>query len=157
MNATCTNFDNTFGEVDRNEDGSPAIETTPCAHSWCEVHLCQAGCEHPSFTCEACGKRFCAEHKVTLDELELCLGCALESVESQEPECQCTQSDVDVFDARGCPLHDGDSAWNLRLRALSLVEEYEAATQSAKPTSARDRELEGANRHAFAHQQSIRT
>ena len=70
---------------------------------------------------------------------------------------QCSQSDVDVFDARGCPLHDGNSSWNLRLRALTLIQEYEAATQSAKRTSARDRELEGADRHALAHQHSIRT
>ena len=183
MTAICPNCETAFRGVDRNEDGSPAIETIRCAHPGCEVYLCQAGCEHLSFTCEACGGRFCLEHKVILDYLELCIRCALESVESQEPECACSQSDVDVFDARGCPLHDGNSSWNSRLRALTLIREYEAATQSAKRTRARDRELEvpslaarlayeaqpfascvnalaeleGAHRHAFAHQPSIRT
>ena len=155
MTTTCLNCESIFGEVNRNEDGSPALETTRCSHPGCEVYLCQAACEHLSFTCEACGNRFCAEHKFSLDEMKLCLGCALESVESQEPECACSQSDVDSFDARGCPLHDGNSSWNLQLRALSLIQEYEAAAQTAKRTSGRD--LEGADGHALDHQQSIRT
>jgi hypothetical protein len=29
-----------------------------------------------------------------------------------EPECTCEQTDVDQFDARGCALHDPNSAWN---------------------------------------------
>ena len=125
MTATCTNCDSTFRGVDRNEDGSPAIESTRCAHPGCEVYLCRAGCEHLSFTCEGCRKRFCAEHKVTFDELPHCLGCAAADVESQEPECECSQTDVDRFDPRGCEYHDSNSPWNVRLRAVTMAQQYE--------------------------------
>lgn len=57
MTATCTYCDSTF-HVDRNEDGSPAIETTRCSHPGCAVYLCQAGCEHLSFFCEGCRSRW---------------------------------------------------------------------------------------------------
>src|SRR5258706_10309679 len=59
MTATCPLCESTFGNVDRNEDGSPAIEITRCAHPGCAVYLCRAGCEHLSFQCEGCRKRFC--------------------------------------------------------------------------------------------------
>jgi hypothetical protein len=131
MTATCTHCESKFTNVDRNEDGSPAIETTRCAHPGCEVYLCHAGCEHLSFACDACGRRFCSEHKVTLDELPYSLGCAVEAVESQEPECECQQSDVDRFDAAGCELHNPASPWNVRLRAVTALQEYEAAHQDA--------------------------
>ena len=36
-----------------------------------------------------------------------------------EPECSCRQIDVDLFDARGCELHDLESAWNMTLRAVT--------------------------------------
>jgi hypothetical protein len=131
MIATCTHCESTFRNVDRNEDGSPAIDTTRCADPGCEVHLCHAGCEHLSFTCDACGRHFCGEHKVVLDELPYCLGCAVEAVESQEPECECQQSDVDLFDASGCEFHNPMSSWNVRLRATTAVQEYEATPQAA--------------------------
>jgi hypothetical protein len=133
MNATCTNCEATFRNVDRNEDGSPAIESTRCAHPDCEVYLCHAGCEHLSFTCYACGQRFCAEHKIVLDGLPYCLGCALEAVESQEPECECHQSDVDLSDAAGCELHNPVSRWNVRLREVTVVEDYEATPEIGDP------------------------
>ena len=69
--------------------------------------------------------RFCAEHKVTFDELGLCLGCAVEVLESQEPECECRQTDVDLFDSRGCGIHDSNSPWNVRLRAVTMVQQYQ--------------------------------
>ena len=129
MNATCTNCAATFRNVDRNADGSPAIENTRCGHPGCEVYLCHAGCEHLSFTCYACGGRFCSEHKVALDCVAYCLGCAVETVESQEPECDCHQSDVDLFDAVGCEFHNPASLWNVRLRAVTAVQKYDATSQ----------------------------
>jgi hypothetical protein len=131
MTATCTHCESTFRNVDRNEDGSPAIESTRCAHPGCEVYLCNAGCEHLSFTCYACGKRFCLEHKIVLDELPYCLGCAVEAVESQEPECECQQTDADQFDAAGCGFHNPASPWNVRLRAVTAVQDCEATPQAA--------------------------
>lgn len=131
MTATCTNCDSTFRKVDRNEDGSPAIENTLCGHLGCEVYLCRACCEHCSFTCEGCARRFCSEHQVTIDELALCLECALEVVESQEPECECSQTDVDQFDPRGCEYHDSASSWNARQRAVTRARQYEAAAEGA--------------------------
>jgi hypothetical protein len=123
--AECPTCQTVFRGCDRNEDGSPAIESTRCAHPGCEVYLCRAGCEHLSFTCEGCRKRFCAEHKVTFDELPYCLGCAAEDVESHEPKCECRQTDVDLFDPRGCGIHDSNSPWNVRLRAVTMVQQYQ--------------------------------
>ena len=44
----------------------------------------------------------------------------------REPDCECTQTDVDLFDASGCELHDPHSPYNVRLRALTGVERLEA-------------------------------
>lgn len=128
MTATCTNCESTFRNVDRNEDGSPSIETTRCAHPGCETYLCKAGCEHLSFICEDCGMRFCENHKVNLADLSFCAACAIAAVYSQEPECECRQTDVDLFDGRGCELHDSRSQWNVRLRAVTAIEQYDAAS-----------------------------
>ncbi len=49
-------------------------------------------------------------------------------LERCEPECQCRQSDADLFDATGCDLHNPGSWWNVALRSLTAVqrlEEYE--------------------------------
>jgi hypothetical protein len=131
MTATCTNCESIFRNVDRNEDGSPVIENTRCAQTGCEVYLCRAGCEHLSFTCVACGRRFCSDHKIVLDALPYCLGCAVEAVESQEPECECQQSDVDLFDAAGCEFHNPASPWNVRLRAVTAVQQCESTPEGA--------------------------
>ena len=40
----------------------------------------------------------------------------------EEPECECQQTDVDLFDPRGCELHDSRSRYN---RALTMVEKYD--------------------------------
>jgi hypothetical protein len=133
MTATCANCESIFRNADRNEDGSPVIENTRCGHPGCEVYLCHAGCEHLSFTCEDCGRRFCSEHKVALDGLAYCLVCAADAVEDQEPECECRQTDVDMFDTAGCEFHNSASPWNVRLRAVTAVQEYEAAPQGAGP------------------------
>jgi hypothetical protein len=107
MRATCTRGETTFH---RNEDGSPYPETTCCA----------------------CRRRFCADHKVVLDGVAYCLGCAVAEVESQEPECECQRTDVDLFDAAGCELHNPASPWNVRLRALTAIQQYEQQHQDQR-------------------------
>ena len=125
MIASSANCESAFLKVDRNEDVSPAIETTRCAHPGCKIYLCNAGCEHFSFQCDACGRRFCDAHRVMLSGLPHCLRCAVAAVESHEPECECTQTDVDLFDSRGCEFHDSRSHWNAQHRAVEAVQEYE--------------------------------
>ena len=125
MNATCPTCDNHFVGVDQNEDGSPYIETTRCAHPGCEVYLCGAGCQELSFGCESCGRRVCGSHGLTFGGERFCIACAAEGL-SMEPECECRQTDVDLFDARGCELHDPNSPYHVRLRALTAVERLEA-------------------------------
>jgi hypothetical protein len=120
--AECPTCNSVFHHCDRNEDGSPYLETTRCAHPGCEVYLCHAGCEHLSFFCEGCRSRFCGEHKVALDGLELCADCAIRLVEDQEPECECSPSDADLFDAAGCEYHNPNSPWRVRLRAVTAVQ-----------------------------------
>ena len=51
----------------------------------------------------------------------VCAGC----LELKEPECECHQTDVDLFDAFDCPVHDPNSPWNVRLRAVTAVQMYE--------------------------------
>jgi len=119
MTATCNHCESIFRGVDRNED---------CAHPGCEVYLGRAGL---SFQCEGCRRRFCAEHKLVLDGSPYCLVCAVAVVESQEPECECQQTDVDLFDAEGCEFHNPASRWNARLRAVTAIQRYEAAAQGA--------------------------
>jgi hypothetical protein len=52
-----------------------------------------------------------------------CPSCALEVVENEEPECTCTRTDVDLFDACGCEFHDPGSAWNRLLRTVTALQE----------------------------------
>jgi len=118
-----------FRNVGRTEDGLPAIENERCCHPGFEVHLCHAGCEHLSFSCQGCSSRFCNEDKVSLDGMELCARCAIAVVEDQEPECECSLSDADLFDAAGCDFHNPNSPWNVRLRAVAAMQMYQ---QSAK-------------------------
>ena|ERR1035437_5989312 len=131
MTAASNHCESVFRGVDGNDVGSPAIENTRCAHPGCEDYLCRAGCEHLSFQCEGCGRRLCSEHQVTLDGLPYCFGCAVAVVESQEPECECRPTDVDLFDVAGCAFHNPASPWNVRLRAVTAIQQYEAAAQGA--------------------------
>jgi hypothetical protein len=124
MAATCTNCESIFCRVHRDEDGPPHIDSTRCAHSGCEVYLCKAGCEHLSFECNACCQRFCEGHLLNFAGQHFCIACAAEGLEL-EPECECRQTDVDMIDPLGCPCHDAMSPWNLRLRALTTVQQYE--------------------------------
>jgi hypothetical protein len=130
MTATCTNCETTFYHVDRKEHGSLTIESTRCAHPGCEVYLCRACCEHLSFKCDGCGKCICGEHKVTFDGFPFCLGCAVAEVENQEPECECQQTDVDTFDAAGCEFHNPASQRNVRLRAVTAIQQYQQHTKT---------------------------
>ena len=125
MTATCVHCGSAVLNVDRNEDGSPAIETTRCAQPGCEIYLCRAAGDHLSFECDACRRRFCDAHRVMLDRAPYCLRCAVAVVESHEPECECTQTDVDLFDPRGCELHDSRSQWNVQRQAVISVQQYE--------------------------------
>lgn len=122
--AECPTCNTTFHNLDRDEDGRPEIpDTKPCNSPGCEARFCSAACEHLTFSCEGCGKRFCLEHKVDLGEL-YCGPCALDAVESWEPECTCQQTDVDLFSAVGCELHYSESAWNAMRRAVTSAQEY---------------------------------
>jgi hypothetical protein len=78
MNAICPHCETVHVQVDRNEDGSPIIETTRCAHPDCEVELCEAVCQDLSFCCHGCGKRLCIEHQIEILGLPCCPGCAIE-------------------------------------------------------------------------------
>ena len=124
MTTTCTHCDTTFHNLVRDEDGRPYIEATRCAHPGCEVYLCQAGCEHLSFACDSCGLRFCEGQGLNFAGQRLCTACAAEEL-TLEPECECRQTDVDMCDPRGCPFHDAMSPWNVRLRAVRAVQQYE--------------------------------
>lgn len=127
MTATCKVCETKFHGVDRDEDGAGYIETTRCAHPGCEVYLCHAGCEHLSFRCAGCDGRFCDGHKFVLDGEPVCVACAADALDMEEPECECRRTDVDCEDARGCPYHDSRSAWNVRRRAVAQALEYGSA------------------------------
>jgi hypothetical protein len=90
---------------------------------------------HQPFACDGCGLRFCDEHKIGDN---LCLGCAMTGAELEAEEhavfgpCTCRQTDADIFDPRGCESHDSESLWNVRLRALTAVQQYEQNQQERK-------------------------
>jgi hypothetical protein len=43
-----------------------------------------------------------------------------------EAEAPCTcRTSGDLFDPTGCEFHDRNSPWNVRMRALSTIEQYE--------------------------------
>jgi hypothetical protein len=140
-----TRSQTTHSHVGHNEYGS-TVEGSRCAHPGCEVNLCQPGRAPFSFQCEGCGGRFCAEHRITLDGLPFCLACAISEVESQEPNCECRQTDVDLFDARGCELHDSSSPWNLRMRAVRAIQEYEQTKENYELVKRQGRRDERAGR-----------
>jgi hypothetical protein len=106
MTATCSQCNSAFRNVDRNEDGSPAIENTRCAHPDCEVYLCTGGCEHLSFACDACGQRFCDAHLVQVPDgeenrpLQCCSTCAeCFAAEEAQPENAVTAPEAAALDA----------------------------------------------------------
>jgi hypothetical protein len=125
MTATCSNCSTTFDHVERDEDGVPELEAVRCGHPGCAVRLCKGGCDHLSFVCEGCNALFCNEHRAAVDGWPSCLACAIAAVESEEPECTCTQTDVDMFNPFTCEYHNDRSRWNARLRAVTAVQQYE--------------------------------
>jgi hypothetical protein len=56
---------------------------------------------------------------------------ALLETEPREPACTCKQTGADLFDARGCEIHDSESRRNVRLRAITMNEKYEALEREA--------------------------
>lgn len=78
---TCPHCDSAF-LCDRNEDGQPEIPNTlKCADQDCQVRLCPAGCEHLSFVCAACDRRFCDRRaRAQCSGNVFCGGCWLEVV-----------------------------------------------------------------------------
>ena len=52
----------------------------------------------------------------------------LSRLELEEPECECQQTDVDLFDSHGCELHNPNSKWNVALRQVSMMDRYEVYT-----------------------------
>ena len=53
----------------------------------------------------------------------------LDELFAREPECTCQQTDVDLFDPRGCELHNESSSWNVEYRAVTDVQRYEEMKQ----------------------------
>ncbi len=81
--------------------------------------------------CDCCRDFFHTSdlHEIFQDNIlaVLCTTCKRDREElleemDQEPECSCQQTDVDLFDARGCDAHDSNSPWNVRMRALCASE-----------------------------------
>ena len=98
MNATCPTCDTRFIGVDRNEDGSPYIESTRCAHPGCAVYLCRATCQELSFVCDGCRSRFCGEHPVfTVDTDHFCAACLQELQRAMLAEAGCTLEEVATY------------------------------------------------------------
>ena len=130
--AICANCDSSFPGVDQDEDGFPSVpDTRRCNYTGCEVDLCRAGCRDLSFSCEGCGRWFCTAHRVSMFDSAYCPACAVEAVEANEPECGCHQTDVDLFDPRGCELHDDCSLWNQMRRQVTSIEQYERTGRAA--------------------------
>lgn len=98
MNATCQHCDSTFRDVDRNEDGSPAIESTKCAHPDCQVYLCGAFCQQLSMLCDACGQRFCLAHgDIVFDGAQYCAPCFLAMRQAVLEDSGCTVEEVSAY------------------------------------------------------------
>ncbi len=147
MNSSpCSNCQMLFHSVEMGKPGgAPAISNTQCADKRCGKQLCR---NSQQFVCEGCGKTFCRAHlsrqiesgiehgKHYSIEYQLCPACA----EPPEPECTCTQTDVDQFDSRGCELHDRPSGWNdSSLSATTRDDELPAARGQADSCAEFDR------------------
>jgi len=117
----CANCYTTYNHVEVH-GGEAAIPAGRCFYPGCPVELCPR-CEQ--FACDGCGHSFCQEHRIGFQGLGLCIACLQEALESNEPECTCTQTDVDLFDARGCDFHSDRSDYNRLLRMTTDRERYE--------------------------------
>jgi hypothetical protein len=155
MNATCTHCKSIFRNVDRNDDGSPYIETTRCAYRGCEVYLCRAGCEHLSFACEACGQRFCDRHLVQVPDgeenrpLECCPACAASfAAEEAKPDNTVTAAESAALDAEELALFGAVShtftVLDCRAVALDAIRLVARNDAGAAPTAVPEYEQGGA-------------
>ena len=131
MTSSCQTCATVFA-CDRDEDGHSEIPGPAYANPSCSVWICAAGCaEHFSFACDGCGQTSCPRHATEMPDganrpLKLCAVCTADAVlaelEDQEPDCTCQQTAADLFDARGCQLHDAMSAYNCKLRTFTAVQ-----------------------------------
>jgi hypothetical protein len=91
----CPTCNSVFRGSDRNEDGSPYIESTRCAHPGCGIYLCGAGCQELSSRCDGCRQRFCTEHMLfTIDGECYCTACSLELRRAMLAETGCTLEEM---------------------------------------------------------------
>ena len=100
------------------------LNTTRCNDDFCTVKLCPC-C--PQFSCDACGQKFCIEHKTRIDDLNLCPVCTVSVEDLLEPDCECVSIDVDEVDARDCLLHGPHSEmarWQRQREAEDLFAYY---------------------------------
>lgn len=102
-------------KVGRDEDGG-SIDQKPCEcqDSDCSLMVCSK-CR---VDCPFCGLSRYKEHADA--------PCPCQE-EEPEPDCECRRTDVDQYDASGCPLHDRYSQWNRRQRENSRKPEAVAA------------------------------
>jgi hypothetical protein len=82
------------------------LDVQKCNDDFCTVKLC-ACC--PQFACDACGEKFCLEHKTRVDDLDLCPVCTVSLEDLADPECECVLVDADEDDASDCQLHGPNS------------------------------------------------
>jgi hypothetical protein len=125
MRATCTNFDTMFNKIGRQKDGTAETPVRNCLDDLCAPCRWSTGCNDQfSCVCEACQKHCCSGHLVLLFDMRLCPGCLPQAwAQIPEPDCQCTQTDVDVFSVRDCEIHNLSSEWNELRRAFRESEE----------------------------------
>src|SRR5438132_12783162 len=91
----CANCRTTFNHVEVHGHEA-VIPQVRCFYPGCPVELCLC-CEQ--FACDGCGHAFCQDHQIHFQGLSLCLDCLQETLEANEPECECVRTDVDLFDA----------------------------------------------------------
>jgi hypothetical protein len=110
---------------DQNDRRSHDIAPQKSAYEFSGMCVCSTGCNHQfCCVCEACEKHCCSGHLVQLFDMRLCPGCLPEVwAQIPEPDCQCTQTDVDVFSVRDCEIHNPSSEWNELRRAFRESEE----------------------------------
>ena len=67
------------------------------------------------WVCAECDPGINEAARLADEEMEALCG------EEREPDCNCFQTDVDMFDAILCDLHNDSSEWNLRRRAEERI------------------------------------
>ena len=73
----------TWQRVDRDEDGAPDLDTTPCNADDCRVRLCP---HCPQFVCAGCGLTCCLSHRIEIGAEEFCPVCAALMTAEGKPE-----------------------------------------------------------------------